>query len=103
MTDQEKFEGFKAQVIRNNEEKYGAQIRNDYGDETIDNSNYKFQSMTKEDYQAFKDLEQEIIELLIEATYIGNPSSPLAKQLVTKHKQWLMYTGKIIQKKHTPD
>ena len=94
MTDREKFEGFKAQVIRNNEEKYGAQIRKDYGDETIDNSNYKFQSMTKEDYQAFKCLEQEIIELLIEATYIGNPSSPLAKQLVTKHKQWLMYTWK---------
>lgn len=92
MTDKEKFEGFKEQLIHENEEKYGTQIRSDYGDETIDNSNYKFQSMTQEDYESFKRLEQEIIEQLIEATHTGNPSSRLAQQLVEKHKQWLMYT-----------
>lgn len=36
MTDKEKFEGFKARIIRENEEKYGEELRAKYGDQEID-------------------------------------------------------------------
>ena len=38
MTDQEKFEGFKKELIQENEEKYGAEVREKWGDEAADAS-----------------------------------------------------------------
>lgn len=67
MKDQEKFEGFKEKVIKENETKYGREIRMQYGDDLIDQSNKKFKNMTQIDYDAWKNLEKEIIDLLSEA------------------------------------
>ncbi len=67
MKDQEKFEGFKEKVIKENETKYGREIRMQYGDDLIDQSNKKFKNMTQTDYDAWKNLEKEIIDLLSEA------------------------------------
>ena len=35
MTDKEKFEGFKQKMIDDNEKKYGKEIREKYGDDTV--------------------------------------------------------------------
>ena len=92
MSDQEKFEGFKEHVISQNEQNYGDEIRNKYGDEVIDNSNKKFKNMSKAQYDDFKNLEQRIGQLLQQACQNGNPSSTIAQELVATHKQWLLYT-----------
>ncbi|MDW8543522.1 MULTISPECIES: MerR family transcriptional regulator [Staphylococcus] len=92
MQDREKFEGFKEKAIKENETKYGREIRMQYGDDLIDQSNKKFKDMTQADYDAWKDLEKEIIDLLSEAYQTGNPASELAQLLAAKHKDWLMYT-----------
>ena len=92
MTDQEKFEGFKAQAISQNEQYYGEEIRNKYGNEVIDNSNEKFKNMSKAQYDDFKNLEQRIGDLLQQAYQTGDPSSAVAQELVATHKQWLLYT-----------
>ena len=55
--------------------KYGKEIRSKYGDETIDKSNEKFMKMSEEEYNEAEDLAKEIIEQLIEAKKIGDPSS----------------------------
>ena len=92
MSDQEKFEGFKAQAISQNEQYYGEEIRNKYGNEVIDNSNEKFKNMSKAQYDDFKNLEQRIGDLLQQAYQTGDPSSAVAQELVATHKQWLLYT-----------
>lgn len=92
MHDKEKFEGFKEKIIYDNEQKYGKEIREKYGDDVIDVSNEKFRGMSQEDYHAFTTLEEEIHSLLQKAYATGDPSSDLAQEVAAKHKEWLMYT-----------
>lgn len=47
MSDAEKFEGFKKQMVQENEEKYGADVRSRYGDDVADRSNQKLLNMTE--------------------------------------------------------
>src|SRR4051794_35787253 len=51
MSDKEKFEGFKQKLVEDNEKKYGKEIREEYGDETVNKSNQKVKGMTQEQYE----------------------------------------------------
>ncbi|MCR1897555.1 MerR family transcriptional regulator [Irregularibacter muris] len=92
MSDREKFEGFKKRVVEENEKKYGKEIREKYGEDTIDKSNAKMMNMTEEQYRDFKKLEEEISSTLAEAFQSGDPAGPLAQKVADLHKQWLSYT-----------
>ncbi|MFC7063382.1 MerR family transcriptional regulator [Halobacillus seohaensis] len=92
MQDKDKFEGFKEKMIEKNEEKYGKEIRNKYGDATIDENNAKLKGMSQEDYQAMMELEKEIFSVLEKAYKSGDPASREAQELAAKHKDWLMYS-----------
>ena len=92
MQNDEKFEAFKDKLIAENEEKYGKEIREKYGDKVVNDSNAKLQGMSKEDYAALEKLGDEILNLLPKAYETGDPASPLAQQLARKHKEWLMYS-----------
>lgn len=92
MNNEEKFEAFKERLIEENEQKYGGEIRQKYGDDAVNGSNNKFRNMSKEDFEAFKQLAEEILDLLDKAKRTGDPASPLARELAAKHKQWLTYT-----------
>ncbi|MFD2046548.1 MerR family transcriptional regulator [Ornithinibacillus salinisoli] len=92
MTDQEKFDVFKEKMISENEQKYGEEIREKYGDDTVDASNAKMRGMSQEDYQAMTKLGEEIFVLLEKAYETGDPASDLAQELAAKHKAWLMYS-----------
>ena len=101
MSDKEKFKGFKKTVIDENEEKYGKEIRSKYGDETIDKSNEKFMKMSEEEYNEADALAKEIIEQLIAAKKIGDPSSKEAQALAELHKKWLsIYWDKYSKEAH---
>ena len=52
MTDKQKFEGFKRELIDENEKKYGKEVRARFGDDVIDAANAKLERMTKEDYES---------------------------------------------------
>ena len=41
MSDKERFQAFKERVVKGNEERYGAEIREKYGDEELDAANRK--------------------------------------------------------------
>lgn len=93
MPDSEKFEGFKAALIEENETRYGAEIRAKYGDETVDQSNAKIGSMTPAQYEAWKQLEQEIHTGLEQAVLSqADPGSEVGKQLTALHRRWLSFT-----------
>jgi DNA-binding transcriptional MerR regulator len=92
MTDQEKFAGFKEKLVDENEQKYGKEIREKYGDATIDASNAKLRGMSEADIDAMNQLSEEIQTLLKKAYATGNPASDPAQELAAKHKQWLMYS-----------
>lgn len=92
MSNQEKFEGFKKQMINENEAKYGNEIREKYGNDTVDKSNAKLMNMTEEQYNEFKSLEGSIVDKLKEAFKTGDPTSDSAMELADMHKRWLSYT-----------
>jgi DNA-binding transcriptional MerR regulator len=91
MSDKEKFEGFKNQMIEENEAKYGGEIREKYGKDTIENSNKKLKNMTEEQYKEVTALEAAVIDKLSKAMKTGNPASELAQEAANLHKQWLSY------------
>lgn len=93
MTDSEKFEGFKNALIEENEIRYGAEMRSKYGDDAVDQSNAMIGSMTNEQYEKWKRLEQEI-RTELEQAVLGQatPDSAVGKQLTDLHRRWLSYT-----------
>jgi DNA-binding transcriptional MerR regulator len=91
MTDQEKFEGFKQTMIDDNEKKYGKEIREKYGDDTVNKSNEKLKNMTKEQHDEVTRLGNEVKATLAEAYETGDPASPIAQKAADLHKQWLTF------------
>lgn len=94
MTDNEKFEGFKKNLIDENEKKYGKEIREKYGDDTIDASNKKLLNMSREQYEEFEKLSQTILDTLEEAMKTGDPAGELAQKACKLHKKWLLFFWK---------
>lgn len=93
MTDKEKFEGFKARIIRENEEKYGQELRAKYGDQEIDRANACVLSLTQEEYAAWKALGTEILSELEQAVRSGaDPNGETGKHLAVLHRRWLSYS-----------
>jgi len=90
MTDGEKFEAFKQNLIDENERKYGAEVRERYGNEAMDESNAKLQSMTREQYEQTETLSREVNEAIKAAFETGDPQGELAMKACALHKQWIM-------------
>ncbi|WP_326974980.1 MerR family transcriptional regulator [Caproicibacter sp. BJN0012] len=91
MTDEEKFEGFKEKLILDNEQKYGGEIREKYGDEAVGRSNAKLKNMTKEQYGELETLTQELNNTLQAAFEQGDPGGELAQKACALHKKWLSF------------
>jgi hypothetical protein len=91
MEDKDKFEGFKQNLIDENERKYGKEARLKYGDSTISKSNEKFGNMTREQYEELTKLGDELAEVLAQAYKTGDPAGPLAQKAADLHRRWLCY------------
>ena len=93
MTDKEKFEGFKKTMIEENESKYGKEIREKYGDDTIDESNRKMMNLSKGNYEEMQKLGDEILVKLQNAVKEEEDyKSEEGKEIALLHKQWLGFT-----------
>ncbi|HHW09415.1 MAG TPA: MerR family transcriptional regulator [Firmicutes bacterium] len=91
MSDKEKFEGFKKELIRKNEDQYGAEARQKYGNEAVDASNAKVAAMTKEEWEKLTGLEKEMKENLKIAFNKGDPACAEAQKAADLHRQWLCF------------
>lgn len=90
MSDREKFEGFKQRLIRENREKYGAELEERYGEETVRRADALLAGMTQEQYWAMTTLEQEIKTKLEAAVRAGaDPAGETGLDIAMRHKTWL--------------
>ncbi len=93
MTDKEKFEGFKKAMVEENEAKYGKEIREKYGDDTIDESNRKMMNLSKGSYEEMQKIGDEILAKLQNAVKGEvDYKSEVGKEIALLHKQWLGFT-----------
>lgn len=91
MNDKEKFAGFKQNLIDDNEQQYGEEIRQKYGNESVERSNKKLKDMTQQEYNAITALNEELMSALLEAFKTGDPAGGLAQHAVDLHRQWLAF------------
>lgn len=95
MSDKERFAAFKEEMVAENEKKYGAEIREKYGDDEVDASNRKMLNMTEQQYQRFQELEEKIrtgLEHAVQENYVAE--SEEMKEIFLLHKEWLQMTWK---------
>ncbi len=85
MSDKEKFEGFKKDLIEKNEAKYGEEIREKYGDKTVDESNKRMLNLSKEDFARMEALNDKLFDLLERA----KTDTALQEDIYLTHKEWL--------------
>ncbi|WP_256758013.1 MerR family transcriptional regulator [Cohnella sp. WQ 127256] len=91
MSDEQRFEGFKKQLIADNEKQYGEEIRAKYGADQIDQSNDKIKGMTEKQYAEVEQLAAEIHNVLAEAFVTGDSAGDLAQKAAHLHRQWLSF------------
>ncbi|MGX7263138.1 MerR family transcriptional regulator [Enterococcus crotali] len=92
MTDKEKFTGFKQTKLKANEQAYGEEIREKYGDETVEASNQKWLNLNEEDFNAMKTAEKEMFKALKIVMETNDYQSNDAETVFLKHKEMLSYT-----------
>lgn len=93
MSDIEKFECFKRNVMRCKEEQYGAESRKKYGDQAVDGSNRCILAMTKVEHDAWIALEEEIQERLTAAVRAGlGAESEEGLAIAQAHRRWLSHS-----------
>ena len=89
MRDDEKFEGFKQKMIDDNEDQYGEEVRQKYGDDVVEASNRKLKNMTKEQMDKAARLSEELNDAIGKALATKNPAGDEAMAACALHKEWL--------------
>lgn len=93
MNDKEKFQAFKEKMLRENEEKYGAEARQKYGNEQVDAANRNMMGLTEEQFESWQALDSQILQRLEAGVREGIcPDSEEAGEIARLHQQWLMIT-----------
>lgn len=93
MSDHEKFEAFKRNIIDANEAKYGKEIREQYGDEAVDRANANVLSLTQDAYDQWQALGEEILTALAAAVQTkADPSGKEGQRIAALHHQWLSFS-----------
>ena len=96
MSDEPKFEAFKQRAVAHIEEVYGAETRAKYGDKEVDEANAAVMNLTREQYQEWTELGQEIQARLESAVQAGlSPESEAGQEVAALHCRWLTVTGNL--------
>ena len=96
MSNREKFEGFKRDLVAANEKQYGSETREKFGAETVEALNRKFLNLSETEYQRMQAIESEMFDALRILMQSGDLESDAAKTVCEKHKEWLSFTWPII-------
>lgn len=90
MENKQKFEAFKQNAINKNDQRYGKEIREKYGEESIKQANKTFLHMTEEEYQDTILLEKEIKKQLEKAVKENlDAGSEKGKNIAKLHQKWI--------------
>ena len=91
MSNENTFEKMKNDLIAENESAYGNEVRQRFGDKTMDDSNRKLAGLTEEQWQRQQMLAEQILAELKILTPQNDPASPRAQALCDLHRQWLQF------------
>ena len=93
MNDKEKFEGFKKDLIDQNEKQYGVEIREKYGVQAVEGSNRKLMNLSQEAYDRMQKTGEEINRLLEQAVRENaDPAGEEGRKIAALHREWLGFT-----------
>ncbi|WP_426423025.1 MerR family transcriptional regulator [Pediococcus acidilactici] len=87
MSDSEKFNSLKAQRLAENESQFGQEIRQKYGEETVEVANQHYLALSEAQLQRADELEKELGTLLREA--LAQHSDATKAAIFTAHQEWL--------------
>lgn len=94
MNDEQKFEAFKKRAVEKHEECYGQEARGKYGDREVDEVQETMKNLTREQYQEWTCLGEEILQRLEAAvTKKVSPQSDEGRDITALHRRWLTLTG----------
>ena len=94
MSDEQKFEALKQQILTRHESVYGKEAREKYGDEKVDAAQSAVRNMTWEQYREWTELGQEIQARLESAVQADlSPESEAGQEVAALHRRWLTVTG----------
>lgn len=89
MTDEERFEGLKRAAVDENEEAFGSEARERYGDAAVDAANEKLLAMDEGEWSDMNELERAIVEKLRAAMATGDARGEAARELAGMHARWI--------------
>lgn len=96
MSDQEKFEVFKAQTMARYEAAYGNEARQKYGDESVEQAKATLLNLSREQYGEWTRLGEDIRRRLEAAVRGGlSPSGEEGREITALHRRWLTLTGTV--------
>ena len=94
MSDEQKFEALKQQILKRHEEVYGREAREKYGDRMVDAARGAIRDLTVEQYRAWTQLGQQIQARLEAAVRAGlSPEGEAGREVAALHRRWLTVTG----------
>jgi len=93
MSDHEKFEGFKAQMVAENREKYGDEATEKYGEAEVRASEAKLMGLSEAEFADMTALGQRILDELAAAIRDGaSPTGEAGQAIARLHRRWLGFT-----------
>lgn len=93
MNDSEKFEGLKKEALQKNEELYGKEIREKYGESNVETFNKKWLNLSEEQFSQMEQTEKNLFSALKTVIQSKDYDSPEAKEAFQNHKEWLLFTS----------
>ena len=94
MSDEQKFEALKQQILTRHEQVYGKEAREKYGDDMVGAAQSALRNLTVEQYREWTGLGQEIQARLEAAVRAGlSPESEAGQEVAALHRRWLTVTG----------
>lgn len=91
MAKEDTFEKIKNNLIAQNEDSYGEEVRERFGDKAVDDSNQKLAGLSQEQWQRQQMLAERILVELKRLTPQNDSSSDQAQALCELHRQWLQF------------
>lgn len=93
MSDTEKFEAFKKNAVAENERIYGKEIREKYGDASVDAANRHVLGLAAGQYERWSTIGDEIRTRLTAAVKSGcAPDAPEGLAIAQLHREWLSFS-----------
>ena len=89
MTNEEKFKVMKQTLLSETEQKYGDELRQNYGKSTMMDANKRLSAMNRETWIFQETLDKELRLLLENAVKTKNPNCEQAQKACDLHRQWL--------------